>query len=31
MIQNEMKELADTEAKIGKILKDMLTGKNKVD
>jgi hypothetical protein len=31
MIQKEMKELAETEAKIGKILKDMLTGKNKVD
>ena len=31
MIQKEMQELADTESKIGKILKDMLTGKNKVD
>lgn len=31
MIQKEMKELADTEAKISKILKDMLTGKNKAD
>ncbi len=31
MIQKEMKELADTEAKISKILKDMLTGKNRVD
>ena len=28
MIQKEMKELAETEAKISKILKDMLTGKN---
>ncbi|HBI44837.1 MAG TPA: hypothetical protein DDY78_18580, partial [Planctomycetales bacterium] len=31
MIQKEMKELAETEAKISKILKDMLTGKNRVD
>jgi hypothetical protein len=31
MIQKEMRDLADTEAKISKILKDMLTGKNKVD
>ena len=30
-IQKEMKDLADTEAKISKILKDMLTGKNRVD
>jgi hypothetical protein len=31
MIQKEMKELAETEAKISKILKDMLTGKNRAD
>ena len=31
MIQKEMKELADTEFKISKILKDMLTGKNRAD
>ncbi len=30
-IQDEMKDLSDTEAKISKILKDMLTGKNRVD
>ena len=31
MIQKEMKELAGTESKISKILKDMLTGKTRVD
>jgi hypothetical protein len=31
LIQKEMKDLAATESKISKILKDMLTGKNKVD
>ena len=31
MIQKEMKELADNEARISKILKDMLTGKDRAD
>ena len=30
-IQDEMRDLADTEARIGKILKDLLTGKARVD
>ncbi len=30
-IQDEMRDLADTEARIGKILKDLLTGKTRVD